>query len=183
MFCKLFCKNENEVIGLNFITFLKKNLIDKDKKLFSWINKEVHKMLEGTSTSYKCQFNSSVLSQNSKLVFISVLIEGIQDFGTDITDMSSPAKLFSIIIVDQSDQHQLTIEILKEKQISKSLYDQAFYDNVQKVLSESESDASFDIQESTVMLCSIKNIDFLISKTTNNAIGMMNFFECFIFII
>ena len=173
-FCNLFHVNEIDVIGMNFITFFKNSLINKDPNLFSWLNSEIHKMLEGNSTSYKCQFKSTILSQDSKLLQLSIIIEGIQDYAVDSIDSSSPAKAFSIVIVDETIQIQLEKKIELEKEKVESLYDRHFYNQVHKKLNENNSDISFEVSESTVMIASIDNWDSLLSSS-NSPIEIMNF--------
>lgn len=162
-FLLLFQKKEFEVIGLNFLTFLKHNLIEKNKRgLLNLLSYEVRRMQDGTSPTYKHQLTSSILGLNSHLIRVKIVIEGLLNGEND--DSASGAKSFSIRINDETVQYTNELLIEKEKERSEQLISALIPASISKKLSQGETDVSFQVQESTIMFASIDKWSTLLTS-------------------
>lgn len=172
----IFKVKEEDLIQLSFIDFFSKYLIEKNKdQIVLTIQKEVRKMIRGNSMTNKFSINSSIIDQNSQLMYISIFIEGHNDDDEipENGEFMPPVKSFSIVINDRTTEHFQEALVESEKKKSENLIDSLMPPSIAKRLNDGETDISFEVQKASIIFASVHNMNDVIANLS--AIQCMGF--------
>lgn len=172
----LFKTDEEAVINSTLIDFFKGHLIDKNKEnIIQKIEKHTKKMRYGQSQNNKLNLYSTIIDQNSQLMYISIFIEGHSDDDAlpEGNELAPPARSFSIVINDRTTEHFQEALVESEKKKSENLIDSLMPPSIAKRLNDGETDISFEVQKATILFSSIVNMNEVINNMS--AIQVMGF--------
>ena len=173
------CSND-EIVGTNFLDFLRDHLYDKNKaSIIRLFEHHIRKMRDGHSKEKKVECSTAIMGPDDEVVFIAIILEG-HSSDEDLTDRSGnqvpPADSFSFIVYNNSTERQQQKLIKIEKEKASNIVEAILPKQVCDLVSQPmDKGVAFDTARATVVFVKLVNWSELTSdQSPSETLSLLN---------